>query len=80
MNRTKNVQNGEQWTKFNAVLEEGTDCGFCGQRLKIEYIEMYPHDGGIFVPDRLFKQWVSVKCKKCLYQWSWWKIIKRSGI
>lgn len=68
------------YEQFEEALKKGVDCDFCGRRLAVSRINLYPHDGGIFVPNYGLKQWVSVQCSnnKCRYEWSWRKILRRA--
>jgi hypothetical protein len=51
------------------------DCT-CGATITVKDIRGYPHEGGI--PDLHGKKWwVYVRCNKCRYDWSWWKVESR---
>ena len=59
-----------------SALELGVPC-LCGKQLDND-LEMYEHDGGIYVPQKVKKQWVYVTCDKCMYQNSHKKILMRA--
>lgn len=86
MNRAKNIQDVKvdvaTYIHFIAILDNGIDCRFCGKRLSSKNVDMYDHDKGIFTPFSDQKQWVYVTCenKRCQYQWSFVKIIRRADV
>lgn len=67
-----------KWYNFNAALAEGVPC-LCGKDLTLSNteIEMYEHSDGIYVPNKVKKQWVYVTCNFCDYQNSHEKIFMR---
>ncbi len=40
-------------------------------------VEMYEHDGGVFVESFKEKQWVYFTCSRCKYQWALHKLLNR---
>jgi hypothetical protein len=48
-------------------------CQWCGEELDTDDIDMYEHEGGwdVGLPK---KQWLSVHCHNCGYDWSLWKL------
>jgi len=40
-------------------------------------VEMYEHDGGVFVKESSKKQWVYFTCRRCGYQWALHKLLRR---
>lgn len=65
---------------FNSLLStletERVKCS-CGSLLNTKQVDMYEHDGGIYVPNKDTKQWVFVRCGYCEYAWSWHKLVRR---
>lgn len=43
----------------------------------LKYIDMYEHDGGVFVEGKKEKQWVYFTCSRCNYQWALHKVLHR---
>jgi hypothetical protein len=54
-------------------LLRGKTCNFCGGPLS-RLIDAYPHSGGWLVKGFQGRQWLSVRCRKCNYDWSLWKL------
>ncbi len=50
-----------------------TNDGYC----TLGAVEMYEHDGGVFVEGEKEKQWVYFTCSRCGYQWALWKLLRR---
>ena len=72
----------KNYLHYNTVLElleQGFYC-MCGKKLGKKFMDMYPHDGGIDVPDKFDKQWVYVTCQRCGWQCSHEKILRRRPI
>lgn len=51
----------------------GKTCRWCGATLPT-VIDHYNHSGGVMVSGFEIPQWLSVKCPKCDYDWSLWKL------
>ena len=68
--------NGKKSLKDYAEMVEGKKCRWCGEVLIVEEhdIDYYDHDGGWSVRGFDKKQWLSVHCEKCDYDWSLWKL------
>jgi hypothetical protein len=49
-------------------------CRWCDTPLPIQDIDHYPHQYGWTVRGFDEKQWLSVRCPKCRYEWSLWKL------
>ena len=48
-------------------------CKWCSHRLN-RVIDHYPHSGGYWVKGFTEKQWLSMECSNCGYEWSLWKL------
>jgi hypothetical protein len=48
-------------------------CPNCQERLGPQ-IDRYDHDGGWLVAGFERRQWLSIKCSGCHYEWSLWKL------
>jgi len=52
----------------------------CGNIITEKDANKYPHEGGVPDVDKdgsTERVWLYFHCKKCGYDWSWWKIEKR---
>jgi len=54
-------------------MVQGKTCQWCGTALPTK-IDHYNHTGGSSVAGFEMKQWLSVQCPKCEYEWSLWKL------
>ncbi len=50
-----------------------TTCRWCGDSLSTK-VDYYEHSGGYDVVGFAKRQWLSVKCQECGYDWSLWKL------
>jgi len=59
-----------------AEMVEGTKCKWCGKVFIVEGsdIDYYDHSDGWTVKGFSKKQWLSVHCETCEYDWSLWKL------
>ena len=57
---------------------EGVSCNWCGSSLDGIEFEMYDHSAGVEVEGYDHPQWLYKTCRKCGYQWAYWKLVKRS--
>lgn len=70
------------WTllELYEILEKVT-CS-CGKRFERSDLQMFNHNGGMFVrlnDGTVSKQWVFVKCQRCGYDMAFWKILRLFG-
>ncbi len=68
--------NDRKSLKDYAEMVEGKKCKWCGKVFIVDEsdIDYYDHDGGWSVKGFDKKQWLSVYCEKCEYDWSLWKL------
>jgi len=60
--------------EYQEAIKEDV-CKWCGYRgLSKLPVDMYPHENGWTVAGELERQWLSVRCPKCDYDWSLWKL------
>ena len=49
-------------------------CGWCGTLIGDQSMDMYDHPDGWKVDGIDNLQWLSLRCPKCGYDWSLWKL------
>lgn len=49
-------------------------CRWCNTDITEQSIDTYEHDGGWIVEGFDEKQWLSIQCPSCGYEWALWKI------
>ncbi len=59
--------------KEYAELVKGKKCNWCNGDLN-ETVDAYEHSSGWEVKGFPTKQWLSVRCENCDYDWSLWKL------
>jgi len=59
--------------EYKKMIERFT-CQWCGIDLSDQPIDCYPHEGGWNVNGFEEKQWLSIQCPGCGYDWSLWKL------
>lgn len=59
--------------KEYAEMIKDKTCNWCGEELP-DLIDTYEHKYGWDVEGFPTKQWLSVHCPKCDYDWSLWKL------
>lgn len=60
----------EEWKASCKILT----CQWCGASLRQSEVDHYPHPDGLRVAGMGDRQWLSLHCHGCGYDWSLWKL------